>query len=476
MWAEVSGLMKRFEAESEGKAVLETAMKGRMDGFEADLLKATEDKEALRSEVEDLKARVGKCEATAGFDAGGPLQSRRRNQQQDSVVCGIDAVQSMLFVCCASGPPAGNGHRLQEVDGCDSLPPMCSLQCSAQFIAIFENCQDQPLMQGLSTASRDDWNSYYVACAEAEQSAAGMGVLQPVTVRMYRVMISSDAAQTQAEVFGGGGQGGESPPVIRPLPELPSPPPPPSSAGSSTDIEQYHAQCTTANVLTCVPTCNSTTHGYELLAMIDGTDTKFSCNLANRLFSWVGAASEGGYLGSDFITFISAVLSGAAGTYMLTLSANVLTQTSVRLVLGQRVVVIGRSHTWQYTGGDTAFVSSSGSSLRMEAVTLQCDNRPRVIDVGGGANLNLLSAGVIDNENDARLDFSCSVLASAMGVDGLTCQEDANAVTVGGPISISGSGIAFPEGSTRYLAAMWMHSFVQWKRTQAESSALVISD
>ena len=72
----------------------------------------------------------------------------------------------------------------------------------------------------------------------------------------------------------------------------------------------------------CVPTCNATTHGFELLATIDGTDTKFSCNLAHGLHSWMGAASEGGYLGSDFMSFLSAVESGAAGAYFVTLSGD----------------------------------------------------------------------------------------------------------------------------------------------------------
>ena len=61
-----------------------------------------------------------------------------------------------------------------------------------------------------------------------------------------------------------------------------------------------------------MPECNAEHHGYELLATIDGTDTKFSCNLAHGLYSWMGAASEGGYLGADAQSFFSAVVSGAA--------------------------------------------------------------------------------------------------------------------------------------------------------------------
>jgi hypothetical protein len=60
--------------------------------------------------------------------------------------------------------------------------------------------------------------------------------------------------------------------------------------------QEYHAVCSSATISDCVPTCNATRHGYELLATIDGTDTKFSCNIAHGLYSWVGAASEGGYL------------------------------------------------------------------------------------------------------------------------------------------------------------------------------------
>jgi hypothetical protein len=73
-----------------------------------------------------------------------------------------------------------------------------------------------------------------------EQATAEMGALQPVNVKMFRIMISSDAAQSQVEMFGG--QGEQSLPIIGPLPEFPCPPPSPSSGGTSANLEQYHAQ------------------------------------------------------------------------------------------------------------------------------------------------------------------------------------------------------------------------------------------
>eukprot|EP01051_Picozoa_sp_SAG22_P007376 SAG22_NODE_517_length_9528_cov_3.821508_5_plen_203_part_00 len=143
--------------------------------------------------------------------------------------------------------------------------------------------------------------------------------LQPVNVRMFRILVSSDAAQSQAEMFSGQGQ---TQPIIGPLLEVPPPPPTPSSDSDSAEVQEYHAQCTTANILTCVPVCNATHHGFELLATIDGTDTKFSYNLANQQYSWVGAAALGGYLGQSVAAFVSAVISGATGTYVLTLTAD----------------------------------------------------------------------------------------------------------------------------------------------------------
>ena len=59
-----------------------------------------------------------------------------------------------------------------------------------------------------------------------------MGALQPVNVRMFRIMISSNAAAQQAEMFGEQSDG-QAPPIIGPLPELPLPPSAPSPRAAS---------------------------------------------------------------------------------------------------------------------------------------------------------------------------------------------------------------------------------------------------
>eukprot|EP01050_Picozoa_sp_SAG11_P009304 SAG11_NODE_864_length_6839_cov_4.807567_5_plen_214_part_00 len=91
-----------------------------------------------------INARLDQCEA----DSFAQVVERRQTQELQTPACGREAVDSMLAVCCAA--PVGNGHRLQESVGCDSLPPTCSIQCSYQFISIFDSCHDDALMRALS--------------------------------------------------------------------------------------------------------------------------------------------------------------------------------------------------------------------------------------------------------------------------------------------------------------------------------------
>jgi hypothetical protein len=82
--------------------------------------------------------------------------------------------------------------------------------------------------------------------------------------------------------------------------------------------------------------------GYELLATIDGTDTQFSCNLTISLYSWIGAtALAGGFLGQNVAAFVSAVISGATGTYVLTLTEDADVSTDLKIQPGQHVIISG---------------------------------------------------------------------------------------------------------------------------------------
>jgi hypothetical protein len=124
----------------------------------------------------------------------------------------------------------------------------------------------------------EEYQRLYSNCHELLAQSMAMG-LEPVSVQMFKVQIATNAS-------------------------APAPAPPSSSGGSSAqDLQEYHAICSSATIAQCVPACNATHHGYELLATIDGTDTKFSCNVAHGLYSWMGAAGEGGYIGTDAAAF-----------------------------------------------------------------------------------------------------------------------------------------------------------------------------
>ena len=102
---------------------------------------------------------------------------------------------------------------------------------------------------------------------------------------------------------------------------------------------------------------------------IGGDDSKFSCNLAHGLYSWMGAAAEGGYLGADAQSFFSAVVSGAAGSYILTLTSDAGISTDLQIQPGQDVHVSGAGVSPPSWGGG-GFVVQQGGSLSLTGVVL----------------------------------------------------------------------------------------------------------
>ena len=115
-------------------------------------------------------------------------------------------------------------------------------------------------------------------------------------------------------------------------------PAPSGSGGPSTTLaEQLSLACTddTLSSEECVPLCASDYHGFLMLLSIDGDDTKLSCELNRGLYSWVGAASEGGYIGADAFAFLSAILSHAGGRFVCNINESQDVSTAVDLVSGQ---------------------------------------------------------------------------------------------------------------------------------------------
>eukprot|EP01052_Picozoa_sp_SAG31_P048965 SAG31_NODE_10500_length_1131_cov_1.247093_1_plen_197_part_01 len=83
-------------------------------------LEVTELRAQTKRDLQRINARLDQCEAETFAEV-----VERRQTQDQTPACGREAVDSMLAVCCAA--PVGNGHRLQESVGCESLPPTCSI-------------------------------------------------------------------------------------------------------------------------------------------------------------------------------------------------------------------------------------------------------------------------------------------------------------------------------------------------------------
>ena len=91
----------------------------------------------------------------------------------------------------------------------------------------------------------------------------------------------------------------------------------------------------------CIPMCEAETNGFLLLLNLDGEDTKLTCELHHGLYSWVGGAADGGFIGTDPAALFSAVVSGAAGTYAGTLAAAANISTTLTVHRGQLVQIGG---------------------------------------------------------------------------------------------------------------------------------------
>ena len=165
---------------------------------------------------------------------------------------------------------------------CD-LPPTCpSLTCAAVFVPYIQDCT--AMLATTPGVPLANFQSFAATCTEMQAGAGQM--LQPVAVQMFRVLVNTEGAAQAGAMFPGDGEDGLLPDQLQPLPPAPPHTSPSDSTGgdeTTTGVTQYHAECTSADVASCVPACNVEHHGYELLATIDGTDTKFSCNLAHGL-------------------------------------------------------------------------------------------------------------------------------------------------------------------------------------------------
>jgi hypothetical protein len=167
-----------------------------------------------------------------------------------------------------------------------------------------------------------------------------------------------------------------------------------AAGGTSISIAmQLGVECTDGtSTADCVPECSEAYHGFLMLLNIGGgDDSKLSCELHHGFYSWVGAATDGGYLGSDFETFFSAVVSGAAGVYVGMLLADAGISTELTITPGQSVSVSGDSSLAQPPlWGSGGFTVQERGSLTLTYLAFG----PSASFVVAGGSLSLASMAV----------------------------------------------------------------------------------
>ena len=110
-------------------------------------------------------------------------------------------MQAMLAACCpsAGGGGGGGGHRRLQVEGCSGFPATCSTECAELFVGYYEGCQS--IITAMPPEQKAEFDGFGGQCGEAAQAGADM--MQPVEVQMFRISLTTDAGQNQADMFGG---------------------------------------------------------------------------------------------------------------------------------------------------------------------------------------------------------------------------------------------------------------------------------
>ena len=80
----------------------------------------------------------------------------------------------------------------------------------------------------------------------------------------------------------------------------------------------------------------------------------------------------GGFIGRDYLVYISSVLSHAPGIFSLVVTDSASVATAVDLVAGQSATMAGAGDglVWSYTGSGAAFLVGAGASLQISQARL----------------------------------------------------------------------------------------------------------
>lgn len=372
------------------------------------------------------------------------IAGERRRAQADS--CRgqslVSRVGEINAACCSGG--SGGRHRLLQDDtsgsgshsACGQLPSQCSASCAPVFIAFKQECEemieeagfDMRQVEMLHERCLEQVSIDEGSCGaqigrrilQRADSAAGTMSGSGATVAMIiPLTILTNEETGMLEVLAQSGR--------RNL-----------QAGGAQAVHEFRCECgSSTDISNCIPVCDPSIHGFELLLTIDQSDIRVSCKLHAGLYSWAGAVSEGSYFGDDDELFISILAAGAEGRYHLTLRVSPGVRTQVAVQRNQEVQIFGdRALPAAPAWGSGGFVVKGSGSLALEYITL-------VGGVGSSAPLSVAAGGlatVVESvfRFDNTMTHQAATAASLDGVQAVALEADAT-------LSISSSRLQLGE-------------------------------
>eukprot|EP01052_Picozoa_sp_SAG31_P014583 SAG31_NODE_911_length_11071_cov_16.862195_7_plen_907_part_00 len=407
--------------------------------------KTTTESQRLKVDVENIAVRLDQCkEETLSF-----VEEMERRRMQGMDICQGSGLSELFAACC----PNHGGHRRSLQDhGCDALPETCPGTCAPLFIDFFEGCSET--INSFTPAEQQEFAGFYADCTEMAQQQAAISDGAKPALMFHMVVIDQEAEQQAAMSTPGSGLGPLPPlgPVV--LPPASSPTPSPHSDNAA--VQEFQRVCSRANLTVCAPQCNPVTEGYLLSVLIQGRGTLMTCNQEEGVYSWQGQSALGSCITKRGPTWLENIMTHAAGTFALELSATISVVVAADLVAGQSAllhgVAEGLSPVWTFLGEGPAFVVGAGAELEISAITVAATSGLafRIAD-SSTVVLSTLQLQKGDGSADA---ISCAALATGVGQAGLTCANTGfGGVNVAGPLFISTSGVGFGMGATKYMGS-----------------------
>lgn len=160
------------------------------------------------------------------------------------------------------------------------------------------------------------------------------------------------------------------------------------------------------------------------------TDTISTIARSINLTVHVVLQADGGFLGSDVLSFVSAVVSGAPGAFIVLLLADAGTETALIVRPGQHVVLTGDASLPQPPRwGSGSFTVHQSGTLTLQSISV-------------GGSLSVTGGGV-------AILMACSGQLTSLSVTDSSFSIDATSTTIiGGSISLSNAGLVTLEAKT----------------------------